>query len=284
MDDAIDSSPISFELREAEHSLIGCQSPNEDIEIDSSPIMESSLEQNDRPTKRRRVSLSPEIGASSDDDEDDGDHMELDHEESAKEALSISASIEARDDVVKAQSESSSAEVDSEDDGLESFTPTEPSTRHPTFHKAPRFKATQVAEVSQQSDLPNVFSPQRRGARYVPGGLAAEMRNWLVQVKDASKYDRSANSSVEAVVDELKGSIGMYLVAAHEKDNTARQHEGKLPRFILAGDGNIAGLNGRNIVRQGTTLSLHQPMWNVSLNDLGHFTVACNWEIPNGEP
>lgn len=278
LDDAIDSSPISSAAREDDENQDRHRCLDESIEIDSPSASRPCLGQDDRPAKRRRVSISPEIDASPDEDEGDEDHMEVDDAQPAEKDLVVSS---AREEVIATQSPSSPAgETDSESNGFGSPSPAEPSARHPTFHKAPRFKAAELAEDAQRGLLPDAFSPQRRGARYVPGGLAAELREWLVQVKGASEYDRPATSNVEATVDEAKSGNGMWLVATHEKkDDDSRQQEGGLAKVILAGDGRIAGLGGKNIVNEGTTLSLHQPMWDINLNDLGQFAVACDWEI-----
>lgn len=253
---------------------------NESIEDDSPSSSRSSPRQGDRPTKRRRVSLSPEIDVSPDDEEEDDDPMEVDDDDPTEEGIGVFAAVEG-EDVIETQSASSPGKTESEfSNESDSPSPAELSTRHPTFHKAPRFKVAELAESAQRSLLPDAFSPQRRGARYVPGGLAAELREWLVQVKGTSEYDRPARSSVAATVDEAKSGHGMWLVAANEKDDAGRQHEGDLSKVLLAGDGRMAGLGGKNIVRPGTTVSLHQPMWDIKLNDLGQFAVACDWEIP----
>lgn len=216
-------------------------------------------------------------------EEDDDDPMEVDggDDDPVEEGINMFAAAEQGEDVIETQSASSPGKTESESSNKsDSPSPAEPFTRHPTFHKAPRFKVAELAEGAQRSLLPDAFSPQRRGARYVPGGLAAELREWLVQVKGASEYDRPARSSVAATVDEAKRGNGMWLVAANEKDDAGRQHEGDLSKVLLAGDGRVAGLGGKNIVRPGTTVSLHQPMWDIKLNDLGQFAVACDWEIP----
>lgn len=268
LDDAIDSSPVSSAAREDDENQDRHRCLNKSIEIDSpsASASRSSLGQDDRPIKRRRVSLSPEIDASTDQEEYDEDRMEVDDAQPTEE------------DVIATRSPSSLAESDSGSNESGSPSTTEPSTRHPTFHKAPRFKAAEMAEGAQRGLLPDAFSPQRRGARYVPGGLAAELREWLVQVKGASEYDRPATPNVEAMVDEAKGGNGVWLVATHEKHVDDRQQERDLAKVILAGDGRMAGLGGKNIVSEGTTVSLHQPMWDINLCDLGHCTVACDWE------
>lgn len=269
-------------MREGEEHHGHHNSVGDSIEIGSPSASTSSLEREDRPTKRRRVSVSPETDAIPDYDEDDDDHMEVDDDKPAEEDLSTCAAAEEGEekDAIASQSSSITGDAASELNESDSPSPAEPSTRHPTFHKAPRFKATELVEGAQHSILPDAFSPQRRGARYVPGGLAAELREWLVQVKGASEYDRPVGSPIEVTVKEAKSGNGMWLVAAHEKDDVAQQQGGNFAKVVLAGDGRIAGLGGRKIVRQGTTVSLHQPMWDINLIDLGQFAVACDWEIP----
>lgn len=285
LNDAIDSSPISSgaEGDEDEENQDRHLSLNDSIDTDSPSASRSSLGYDARPIKRRRISISPEIDASSNEDEDDGDRMQVDDDEQTEDGLRVRPAVEEgeeEEDVMAIQSGSSSEDTESECSKPGSPTPAEPHMRNPTFHKAPRFKATELAEGGPKSILPDVFSPQRRGARYVPGGLAAELREWLVQVKGASEYDRPTRSKIEAIADEAKNGNGMWLVAAHEQDDTGQQSEGDLAKIILAGDGRITGLNGRNEIQQGTAVSLHQPMWDINLNDLGQFAVACDWEIP----
>lgn len=163
-------------------------------------------------------------------------------------------------------------------------------TRHPMFLSAPRFKPSEVAEAAQsRPPLPDAFSPQRRGAKYVAGGLAAELRDWLVQVKGASEYDRPEGESVRFQVNHVRTCHpgGMCItsgteVESQDKDDSMHVCEGdeedQSTRVILAGEGRIAGLGGRNVIARGQTLSLFQPMWDIELEDLGRFAVACDWE------
>lgn len=149
--------------------------------------------------------------------------------------------------------------------------------RHPTFQNAPRFKAAEITAEVQQRPLPEAFSPQRRGAKYVAGGLAAEVRDWLVQVKGASEYDRPAGSGIDVVVDEAMSSPGVHVIAARQLD-TEVEDQSVPGKVILAGDGRVTGLRGRSAVGRGGVVSMSQPMWDITLDDLGQFAVACDWE------
>lgn len=161
--------------------------------------------------------------------------------------------------------------------------PEEQSIRHPTFRNAPRFKTTEAADGAQQRPLPDAFSPQRRGVKYVPGGLAAEVRDWLVQVKGASEYDRPAGSSIGVTVDEVRSGVGMHIITARRAGGEAEteaeaEGEGIPAKAILAGLGRTTGLGGRGAVERGALVSMSQPMWDITLDDLDHFAVACDWE------
>lgn len=167
---------------------------------------------------------------------------------------------------------------------VRSPSPVELPTRQPTFLSAPRFKTSEALEAGpDHPPLPEAFSPQRRGAKYVTGGLAAEVRDWLVQVKGASEYDRPTGESVRLIVDQVRPSYHgrMCTISGNEVGGTQGQNgngESKPARVILAGDGRIAGLRGRTVVSEGGTISMYQPMWDINLKDLGRFAVACDWD------
>ncbi|KAJ4396651.1 hypothetical protein N0V93_000872 [Gnomoniopsis smithogilvyi] len=278
--DSIDTSPISSDVPRNEHHQ--GSTLNESIVIESQSPLASQIEARDeikfeRPTKRRRVSVSPVVDATPEEEE--------------------SQNLMALDDVPIELQDTTWSEGNQDP-----MSPTEPrldsgnlplrglSTRHPTFLSAPRFKTTEAVEApTDRPPLPEAFSPQRRGAKYVTGGLAAEVRDWLVQIKGASEYDRPMGESVTLFVDQVRCPPygGIHLISGDEfkGDNKidASQEQtgagkGQPPRVVLAGDGRISGLGSRNVVSQGVTVSMYQPIWDITLKDLGRFAVACDWE------
>lgn len=265
----IDTSPISAD--EPEDGDEHRNRLDESIEIDSPSASRSPPRhfQSNRPTKRRRVSLSPEIDASPDEDRLDVP-MEVDEQAEV-------SSTPIFDDRIAVQSSLDHKGPMADSNPPSPRTADEQPPRHPTFQSAPRFKAAEVAAEVQQRPLPEAFSPQRRGAKYVAGGLAAEVRDWLVQVKGASEYDRPAGSSIDVVVDEAMSAPGMHVITAQQRD-TGVDDESVPGKVILAGDGRVTGLRGRSAVRRGGVVSMSQPMWDITLDDLGQFAVACDWE------
>lgn len=269
LSDVIDTSPISPDAPEdgdEDHTRL-----DESIEIDSPSASRSPSRHSPttRPAKRRRISLSPEIDPSPDEDYhdvpmEDDEQIEVASSPTFDDRIAVQSSLDLEGLTADSRPQSPQA-------------PEETASRHPTFQNAPRFKATEFTAEVQQRPLPEAFSPQRRGAKYVAGGLAAEVREWLIQVKGASEYDRPAGSSIDVVVDEAMSAPGMHVIAARRVD-TGSVGE-KIPeKVILAGDGRVTGLRGKSTVRTGGIVSMSQPMWDIILDDIGQFAVACDWE------
>ncbi|CAN8105962.1 unnamed protein product [Discula destructiva] len=276
--DSIDTSPISSDLpREVER---GPTLLDESIELESqSPS--ASKEDGERPTKRRRLSMSPVVDVTPD-EEDPPERVTLDDDRMVIDNTPLSNDDD--NDGVPNRAEHPMADAE--------IPPPIVSVpiRHPTFLSAPRFKTSEAVEANQSNPpLPDAFSPQRRGVKYVPGGLAAEVRDWLVQVKGPSEYDRPAGQSVRLNVKQVRtcNPSGMCIISGTEVkggadiDGSLVQkdvQEHQPAKVILAGDGRIVGLGGKRVVARGKTLSLYQPMWDIALDDLGRFAVACDWD------
>lgn len=264
----IDTSPISPDApQDGDEDRDRLDEP---IEIDS-PLASRSPSRHfqiTRPAKRRRVSMSPEIDPSPDYGQqdvpmEDQGRVEVESSPTCDDRLAVQSSFDPEEPPAESRPQSPRF-------------PDEQTPRHPTFRNAPRFKAAEIATETQQRPLPEAFSPQRRGAKYVAGGLAAEVRDWLVQVKGSSEYDRPAGSSVDVVVDGAMSGPGLNVIAARPLDSGS-EDENIPGKVILAGDGRVTELKGRSTVKPGRVVSMSQPMWNITL-DIGQFAVACDWE------
>ncbi|KAJ0120242.1 hypothetical protein J7T55_001099 [Diaporthe amygdali] len=269
LSDVIDTSPISPDEpgNDGEDRI----RLDESIEIDSPSASRTPSRQfqTSRPAKRRRVSLSPEIEASP-----DADQLDVFMEDDEQAEISSTPVL---DDRIAVQSSFDQGAYAAGSRPQSPRSADEQAPRNPTFQSAPRFKASETTTETQHRPLPEAFSPQRRGAKYVAGGLAAEVRDWLVQVKGASEYDRPTGSSIDVVVDEAMSAPGMHVIAARLPD-AGNESDAVPGKVILAGDGRVAELRGKSIVRRSGVVSMSQPMWDISLGDLGQFAVACDWE------
>lgn len=175
---------------------------------------------------------------------------------------------------------------------------TEPQTlarTHQAFKPPPQFRQPAAnAALQNQYPLPDAFSPQRRGAKYVNGGLAGELRDWLVDMKGnyeapnptttavatrttdkgaAPAYDTLAD---QVVVEEFRLGSGFSLVYGDAGDAGPT-------RMVLAGDGRLTGLAERkNVVKKGCRVAFMPPMWDVTL-DGQSWRVACDWYVIDGD-
>ncbi|KEY73709.1 hypothetical protein S7711_06283 [Stachybotrys chartarum IBT 7711] len=148
---------------------------------------------------------------------------------------------------------------------------TETSLHQPVFHHPPRFKPLD-ADVDAEG-LPPAFSPQRRGARYVSRGMAAELQGWLSDVKGWEGAERSSpESGLRIIVKEVRPGRRMYLVQGVADDGNQSQ------AFILAGEGRLTGLGQRADVDVGSVVMLGQPVWEVLLEGQ-LWTVSCDWSV-----
>jgi hypothetical protein len=111
------------------------------------------------------------------------------------------------------------------------------------FVKPPRFRPPDNAsETTQPAEpLPDAFSPQRRGQKFLAGGLAAEVIGWVMNLEgnisgpesNTVRTPRARGGGgewvVKMVVDEVRGGAGMTLVKGrqvHQLNNAAPLDEG----------------------------------------------------------
>ena len=140
----------------------------------------------------------------------------------------------------------------------------------PTFRPPPRFKPTEDA-LPLGDGLPAAFSPQRRGAKYLTGGLAAELQGWLSEVK--GEDDGPAGSTLKMRVEEVRQGRRMYLVHGRLGDSS------DFKKVVLAGEGRLTGLGGRAVVGVGSVVEVGQPVWDVVVEG-ETWMVACDWTAP----
>ncbi|KAF3357823.1 hypothetical protein VdG1_05488 [Verticillium dahliae VDG1] len=158
--------------------------------------------------------------------------------------------------------------------------------QQPTFQRPPRFRAPEV-EAPKSDGLPEAFSPQRRGVRYIPGGLAAEMQSRLAEVKGWSgRHERQSETAVQFVVEEVEAGGRMYLVRGRQLQAEAEAGGMSLSvRLMLAGEGKLTGLAKKAEVHKGVVIAIAQPAWEVTLGQ-GHgqdrWVVACDWAVQAG--
>jgi hypothetical protein len=136
----------------------------------------------------------------------------------------------------------------------------------------PAFLKPPSAPLDTSEPLPEAFSPHRRGQKFVPGGMAAEVRQWIVDATQTTGHSharRSGGDVMRVRVMESRGSTkdGVILVRGSV--------EGKEVRLILPSAG-----KSRNtaVLGTGDLLGIKPPSWEVGL-DRDTWVVAADWRV-----
>ncbi|KAI7277245.1 hypothetical protein KC343_g2421 [Hortaea werneckii] len=134
------------------------------------------------------------------------------------------------------------------------------------------------SDTGQESSepLPDVFSPHRRGDKFVPGGMAATMQTWILQTGQAAiqgrkqqAFQRADDCSARLKVEELLGQ-GPYTAKARTMGGTATN-------ILLAKDLNVSG-DSRVSVVVGHVVGIRAPSWQVEIEG-EMWLVAVDWKI-----
>lgn len=172
---------------------------------------------------------------------------------------------------------------------LPQSTPQLAQTPSTAFLKPPRFRPPDPSEIAENASdpLPDQFSPHRKGHKYIPGGLAAEVRDWLVNIESTipAQKNREDQWLVKVVVDEVSGGgrAGMSLVSGRQ---VQEDENGELDmvddretiRVILAGEGQGVGVQKGAKVEVGRTVGIKGPVWEIFLD--GHnWGVGVDWKV-----
>lgn len=169
----------------------------------------------------------------------------------------------------------------------------QPSTAKATFLKPHRFRPTDPSESAQGAadPLPEQFSPHRKGQNYVHGGLAAEVRDWLVNIESsipAREVGRRGDEwLVRVLVDEFSGGgaesqARMTTIRGRQVHSMSGEGEmvdtaGKV-RVMLAGEGQSTGLQKGSNVGVGKTIGIKGPVWEVVIEG-EKWAVGVDWKV-----
>ncbi|KAI6768311.1 hypothetical protein HG530_006320 [Fusarium avenaceum] len=246
-DDALPSQNGSLAISDHESDT---QEPGFiDREMSTSPSMpyqSSPIEE--REAKRRRLSISPMLESGPTEEEENYPPDGIQEEMHQRDRTPTQDSAQSIQDAIPVHNESKALQ-------------------QPTFRAPPRFKPIELDPTME--GLPAAFSPQRRGAKYIAGGLAAGLQAWLSEVKGWEGVVPVTTSTTKVTVEEIRPGRRMYLVRG--RTSTA---EGK--RYMLAGEGKLTGLSQRVPVSVGSVVEVGQPVWDIELDE-ETWTVACDW-------
>lgn len=160
---------------------------------------------------------------------------------------------------------------------------------------------TPAPTTEPKEPLPDVFSPHRRGKKFIPGGMAETMRDWVIDVSQGLQRQRQGDSRrwgdgqratevgrlwvITAEQDDggpllvtgkwTDRSDGMNLPGFDEAIERANQQQ--VDRALLIN----AGANRRNStdeLQSGCQVSLRPPCWRAEIGEQ-QWIVCADWNI-----
>ena len=142
---------------------------------------------------------------------------------------------------------------------LQTSTPANSEVDAPTTSNRPIFRLPVSVHPEPTEPLPDAFSPHRRHQRFLPGGMAAEVQQWIVEAAQSVGQHRQSSAGanlLQAIVLETGGpnNTGMILAKATAGNQRIR--------LLLAGSGKNRNASS---IKQGDVLTIKAPSWNIEL-------------------
>ncbi|EME46581.1 hypothetical protein DOTSEDRAFT_70554 [Dothistroma septosporum NZE10] len=138
--------------------------------------------------------------------------------------------------------------------------------------RRPAFLRSSLPGPEQHEPLPEAFSPHRRGEKFVPGGMAATMQQWVIETGQSASHSRKAQGYLRGedyvlrvIVQSVQG-ISPLLVEAKQLDGT-------MTRVFLVVDRKKDSVD----VDEGSVVGIRAPTWEVELEERV-WTIAVDWK------
>ncbi|KAF2151422.1 hypothetical protein K461DRAFT_172829 [Myriangium duriaei CBS 260.36] len=147
-------------------------------------------------------------------------------------------------------------------------------TTEATFTK-PTFVNATTSLITSEDPLPEVFSPNRRGQRFVAGGMAAQLQSWVEELRDQATAARGNVSGAR----ESDFSTMIEVETRHGDDVlfiTGKDPHNWVTRAMLVQQAGHA--TNDMLLQPATRIGLRNPTWQVDL-DSESWTVAADWKI-----
>lgn len=142
-----------------------------------------------------------------------------------------------------------------------------------TSIRRPAFLSSSVQPQERHEPLPEAFSPHRRGEKFVPGGMAATMQQWVIETgqsafhsRKGQGYLRGEDYVLRVKVQSVRGGSPLLV--------EARQSDGTMDKLLLVVDAKNESIE----VEKGSVVGIRAPTWDVEL-DGQSWTIGVDWKL-----
>lgn len=156
-----------------------------------------------------------------------------------------------------------------------------------TFIRPLRFKPSDEDREVAVEPLPEHFSPRRRGQKFLAGGLAAEVRSWLVDLESqTTRNSRNAMKvdgwKIKIEVDEVTGGpgAGMTFIRGRRVSSDIDEISSLYHIHMILGgeEGMSEGLRKGGQAVVGKVVGIKGPAWDVEIDGV-RWGVSATWEV-----
>lgn len=144
------------------------------------------------------------------------------------------------------------------------------SSRRPAFLPPPV-----TAPEPASEPLPEAFSPQRRGQKFVPGGLAATVQQWIVQAGQSAAlsrrglaYLKDEDHLLQLVIHRICGRGPFFA-------NCTELSSGRQVKIILSENSKVSAPG----LKAGDKLGIRAPMWDIDGLQGETWAVGVDWRL-----
>ena len=137
--------------------------------------------------------------------------------------------------------------------------------------RRPAFLRSSVAPAENFEPLPEAFSPHRRGEKFIPGGMASSLQQWVVEMGQSAAHSRRGQGYLQGEaylhrvkVESVSGHCPMLI--------QGRREDGHQLQFLLIAEGKA--LTGN--VCTGSIVGIRAPSWEVELEG-DSWIVGVDW-------
>lgn len=155
---------------------------------------------------------------------------------------------------------------------------TTPAPDEPQFAAHPRFKPLPEPVVEPKEPLPGAFSPRKKGQKFVIGGLADEVRGWLIDIEThgsvASIRAGGAHYALRLRVRNVEGGKGCFTTVVGEREG----ERGGEVKMILGEQGLGDDLQRIREPKMGDVIGVRPSIWETELEG-EKFVVGAGWVV-----
>ncbi|KAK5112709.1 hypothetical protein LTR62_003807 [Meristemomyces frigidus] len=141
----------------------------------------------------------------------------------------------------------------------------------------PTFLRPSLPQTDTTSPLPEAFSPRRRGQKFVPGGMAATVQQWVVETGQATLQSRRLRGFARGEGFEFVFRVETCVGHGPFMVTGAMRGDGRRESVMLTARTDHTKKEASSTILSSNTIGVRAPTWDIVLEGVT-WKVAIDWE------